>query len=147
MDTPPIALDRFQAKTLYREYLAHRHFGKPVDDEIRRTYREIAKGGVVIRALDAVRAAGLNAQNLPKLAIIRADAEECWLSGNRDGSVRFSDRHWHRLPTCATRHFIEFPPGTFPGIAQPSYYARAIRPADPVEIPTQNRDRQLSHSF
>jgi hypothetical protein len=40
---------------------------------IERAYREIASGRVLIRALESIKAAGLDEQGRPKLAIVRAD--------------------------------------------------------------------------
>jgi hypothetical protein len=141
MDLPKIDLDPDQADTLYREYLAARHYSRPIDDEIRRVYREISKGGVVIRALDAIREAGVNAQGLPKLAIVRADREVCFLSIGSDGRAAFAgtERHlrrgnWGRKP--ASDMAFEFPEGTFPARRQHRSWDthRAIAPLIPLKL-------------
>jgi hypothetical protein len=84
MESVAIDLDPSEAKRLYHEYLTHRHFETAMDVEIRRTYREIAKGKTVIKALESVATAGMNEKGLPKLALMRADQPECWLMINRD---------------------------------------------------------------
>lgn len=118
MQVSKIELDVAKAKELYRTYKDHRHYSTPVDDEIRRAYREISKGNVVIQALASIKAAGLNDQGLPNLAIARADLPFTWGSVEADGSALFRSeaqrRVWRREGPehdCATR--FTFPKGTF----------------------------------
>lgn len=68
MDVTKLAVSTAEAARLYREYRDHRHSATPIDDEIRRVYREISRGKVVIRAIESIRAAGLGPDALPKLA-------------------------------------------------------------------------------
>jgi hypothetical protein len=78
METATVAFDRGEARALFREYKKHLHWSRPIDHEIRRTYQLIAQGRVIIRALESVRAAGVNTEGegagFPKLALTRADA-------------------------------------------------------------------------
>jgi hypothetical protein len=111
ISTETVTVDRVEARALYRKYREHQHYSTPIDHEIQRTYQLIAQGRVVIKALASIAAAGLGADGLPKLAIIRADATHCFVWLHRDGSARFSmsqrscDRH--------TRTFVETPAGSF----------------------------------
>src|SRR5229473_3978354 len=91
MDTQRITLDRDKARELYRTYKKHQHYSEPIDEEIRRTYQLIAQGRMVIRALESVKVAGLNAKGWPNLGLCRADFERCYLSLWRDGRATMSD--------------------------------------------------------
>lgn len=115
MHTEAIVLDREKARALWRDYRKHQHWSQPIDDDVMRTYQAIAQGKVVIRALDSIRVAGLNAEGLPKLAIVRADAEWCWLRAESDGAARFTMKEsllwgWRQQ---VTRQAIDFAAGSF----------------------------------
>lgn len=73
MDVEKLSMDKDQARDLYRSYQDHRA-GMTADDRaIAAIYKRIAAGKLVIRALASITAAGLGADGLPKLAIMRAD--------------------------------------------------------------------------
>lgn len=72
METERITMDREEALELYREYRKSRRYETKIDAEVKRTYRAIAQGKVVIRALESLSVAGLGADTLPKLALTRA---------------------------------------------------------------------------
>jgi hypothetical protein len=135
METQGIVIDRVKARELWRDYQKHRHYSEPIDQEVMRTYKAIAQGRVVIRALESIRAAGLGDDGLPKLAIVPADAEFCWLLTRQDGSARFtaSERAvWSG--SVSQRRQINMPPGTFPGIAGHKWGTRAIVPKIPLPL-------------
>jgi hypothetical protein len=111
MQTEQITVDRAEALEMFRKYKAHQHYSTPVDQEIQRVYRAIAKGQLVIRALESIKAAGMGRDGLPKLAIVRADATRCSLYMKSDGGCRFSVDDWE--PDRNTRRYIDMPPGTF----------------------------------
>lgn len=75
METTRIDMDPAKARELYRAYKAHRHYSEPIDWEVQRTYQLLAQGKLVIKALESIVAAGVDAQGRPKLAITRADAK------------------------------------------------------------------------
>jgi hypothetical protein len=129
METQQITVDRVEARRLYLKYRAHQHYSTPIDQEIQRVYRAIAKGRVVIRALDSISSAGLGPDGLPKLAIARADAEAVWLRLEHNGSARFAIKQWTR--EVETRCYIDMPAGSFSGAKFKS--ARAIAPLIPIE--------------
>lgn len=135
METAKITVSAQEAARLYREYRDHRHSATPIDDEIRRVYREIARGKVIIRAIESIRQAGLGDDNLPKLALVRADEPHVRLRTRSDGSadmVAASVNRW-RQAVAASKRF-EFPPGTFGGIATGRYEWRAATPHIPPHI-------------
>src|SRR5262245_52471197 len=90
-----VALDKQKAQELFKAYKTHVHYAKPIDHEIGRAYQLLAKGRLIIRAHDSIRAAGLNG-NFPKLALARADWPQCFCQMYTDGSVSFSARQWLR---------------------------------------------------
>lgn len=92
MDVTTVALDKAKATELYNEYKAHRHYSTPIDDEIRKAYKAISQGKVVIQAFESIKAAGVDDQGLPKLAIAGATAHGCFLNRRRDGSAMME---WH----------------------------------------------------
>lgn len=90
MHTEKIEVSRREAERLYREYSKHRAYGGPMDEEITRTYYHLAKGRTIIRALESIKAAGLDRDFLPKLAIVSATAKECHLRRERSGAIVMS---------------------------------------------------------
>jgi hypothetical protein len=135
MQVQQIGLDPRHARDLYREYKKHQHYSQPIDWEIQRTYQLIAQGRMVIRALESVKAAGVNEAGLPKLAICRAGAQECFLEYWADGRVRFTPRergHWGD----ATLQDIELPAGSFPVVRHHLGWGllRAMLPLIPIHL-------------
>src|SRR5262245_31838326 len=103
MQVTPITMEREEALKMYRKYMTHRHWSRPVDAEIARIFKAISQGRVVIRAIESIRAAGVGNDGLPKLAIARADAKFIWLSRERDG-IRMADTRWATSRLSATRY-------------------------------------------
>jgi hypothetical protein len=132
MQTQKLEMDRDQARALYRKYREHRAWSKPIDHEIQRIYQLVAQGKIVIRALDSIRAAGVNEAGFPKLAIARADVEECFLTLSADGSAHMGSDRWSWSRASASKRFA-FPPGTFP-VKASRYGASAIVPHIPPDI-------------
>jgi hypothetical protein len=131
MHTEAIEMDRAEAERLWRKYREHRAWQKPIDAEIERIYRLIAKGKLVIRALDSIAAAGVGDDRLPQLAIIRADLPVCFLRMHPNGSARFAGDEWVTGRTARDRYF-EFPTGTFPN-AKTGHF-KAVTPHIPPDI-------------
>jgi hypothetical protein len=111
MHAETITVDREEAAQLRRKYQEHRHYSTPVDLEILRVYDAIAKNRMVIRALASIAAAGLGEDELPQLAIVRADAPECHLYMRENGGARFSTHAWAR--DAHHRTYIDLPAGSF----------------------------------
>jgi hypothetical protein len=134
METQTLTIDREEAIKMWRKYQSHRHHQTPVDADIERIYAAIAKGKLVIRALESIRVAGLGADNLPKLAIVRADAKECHLEMKGEGAAQMSDDQWVMARTARSR-YVEFPVGSFtPTSIIGKRYHVAIVPHIPPDI-------------
>jgi len=142
MQTEVVNVDRTEARRLYRKYKEHLHYSPPIDDEIRRAYQLIAQGRTIIKALESIRVAGLNAQGWPKLAIAPADAlsVDCRMEAN--GAARFDGRRsktWirHDAPAMLQhRSVFKFPRGSFPG-AKDMWSATALVPGIPLHLRPQ----------
>lgn len=91
MDVAKIALDASKARELYQKYRTHQVYETDMDREIKRAYREIARGKVVIQAIESIKRAGLDAKGLPKLALARATASHCWITRQRNGAMEMRD--------------------------------------------------------
>ena len=103
METLPVTIDRERAAELYRAYQVHQHYEKPIDEEIRRTYRLIAQGRVIIQALESIKLAGRNDEGWPKLAIARADQKSQWCTLHSDGSATMQPSAWFRRSRARSR--------------------------------------------
>lgn len=141
METTTIKVDPDAARDLYHQYRDHKHYSTAVDREIQRAYRLISQGKVVIRALESIKAAGIGADGLPKLAILPAHLPTCFLSMSQDGSATFASDQWGRYKS-ADRLF-SFPAGTFP--TRQGFWKRAQSMA-PM-IPIHLRPRQALDSY
>lgn len=92
MQTQAINVDSETAAEQYRAYLRDRHYDTPIDKEIRRTYRALAKGQTVIQAIASVAAAGAYTSGrredigMPKLGLVRADFTHLRCARQKDGS-------------------------------------------------------------
>lgn len=87
-------VDKDQARALWQKYQTHRAYQSPADAEIAAIYKRIAQGKTVIRALESIRAAGVDDKGLPKLAIARADSVLCYFHTRSNGEHHFSDSRW-----------------------------------------------------
>ena len=135
MQTQKISMRPTKARELWRQYKKHQHYSEPIDVEIRRTYQLIAQGRIVIRAIESIKAAGLDDKGMPKLAIVRADAEQCFWrpeSGVHGGGGEFSmmDRWWKRGNEHHSRS-IEIKDATWSGVKKSGV---AIVPIIPVHL-------------
>lgn len=118
METVRVGLDRKQALHLYREYKKHAAYSEPIDWEIQRTYQLLASGKVIIRAVESIKLAGLNATGLPKLALAPATATHCHICRWQNGSMTMgptADR-WRGSKNLIgfTEESFKFPTGSFP---------------------------------
>lgn len=139
METQHITLDRTQARELYRKYRSHQHYSTPVDAEVQRTYQLIAQGHLVIKALESIAQAGLGDDHLPRLAIVRADAERCYVHMLMNGGARFQMKRWTR--DVETRCYIDLPAGSFPGWDMPRGRRNAAEAMVPL-VPIDQRPKR-----
>src|SRR5262245_7148195 len=116
MDIERMTVDRQEAERLYRKYKEHRAYSEPIDWEIQRTYQLLAKGKLVIRALDSVVKAGVDANGLPKLALASATANICFLERRTNGACTMasSDRRPQKNLCSWPAGSFDFPPDSFP---------------------------------
>lgn len=135
MQTQSLTIDRAQARELYRSYKRHAHYSAPMDREIQRIYQLIAQGRLVIKAIESIRLAGAHANGCPKLALIRADATECFFTREEDGSGRFTMRQGWRSGDIK-RERVSLPAGTLPAGKAISHWnaAQAMVPIIPIHL-------------
>jgi hypothetical protein len=147
MHAEKIALDPAEAETLYRKYLTNKHYERPEDVEIKRAYRLLSKGKLIIKAIDSIKAAGVDAKGWPLLALARADAKHCWLEVRKNGAAQMRDTQWFGESRAYTRH-TDFPADTFD--TKPwndgktwNLNGKAIMPI----IPAEHRPRRALESY
>lgn len=114
MEAVNIEMDAAEALRLYKAYQRDRHFETPIDREIKRTYREIAKGNTVIKALESIVAAGVHADGTPKLGLVRADQTRCVMRRSEDGSFRMAAPSHISTSRPAADMSFSFPAGSLP---------------------------------
>lgn len=113
MDVQKLTMDKGQAGDLYKSYLENRGQMTDNDRAIAAIYKRIAAGKLVIRALASITAAGLGADNLPKLAIMRADMPKVQCTAHRDEVVFNGVDRYGRISSYAkTRQFTLPMPGS-----------------------------------
>jgi len=134
METLPVTIDRERAAELYRAYQVHQHYEKPIDEEIRRTYRLIAQGRVIIQALESIKLAGRNDEGWPKLAIARADQKSQWCTLHSDGSATMQPSAWFRRSRGISKVAFSWPAGAFPQPARGNWRAEAMVPLIPLPL-------------
>ena len=131
MHTEVITVPRYEALKLYRQYKQHLAYSQPIDWEIQRTYQLLAKGRVIIRAIESIKQAGLNREFLPKLALTVATAKHCHLVRYKDGQCRMSpNTGWSR----AVKHTLDFKENTF------------VFPAESFPLIWHNKSERMSRS-
>jgi len=112
MNVETITMPNKQAYEAFREYReAFRKHGQERDAALMRGYRALAKGLQVIDLASVMKAAGLDEQRHPRLAIGRADGETVWLRRESNGSASFHMDN--RMNWQASRRYVRLPPGTF----------------------------------
>ncbi len=127
MKVEELRVDPTHARELWQKYQSHVHRQTPADAEIAAIYKRIAQGKTVIRALDSIRVAGLNAEGFPKLAIVRADAQTCfWRPSN--GSCTFGRRYPRSNDKRTTVRM------DWPGLRPVKWEGEAVVPLIPVHL-------------
>ena len=112
----PVTFPKAAAVTAWREYLKAANEGHHHAKDyaaIAGAYRALARGHCVIDLLNAMTTAGVDEKGWPRLAIVRADASQCYYRCGGDLRPFFSSEHG--LPSGRTK-FIELPQGTMPAI-------------------------------
>ena len=148
METLPVTIDRERAAELYRAYQVHQHYEKPIDEEIRRTYRLIAQGRVIIQALESIKLAGRNDEGWPKLAIARADQKSQWCTLHSDGSATMQPSAM--VPSIVARHLegrILVAGRRLPATRSRQLASRSDGAADPAAAAAEARPGELSRAL
>jgi hypothetical protein len=127
MKVEELKVMREDAAEMWRKYKEHREYQKPHDVEIAAIYKQLARGKTVIRAFDSIRAAGLGADGLPRLAICPAHMTTCFWRPARD-QCTFGDR-WPRSNARRTVVRMEWP-----GLDSPKYQGEAVVPLIPIHL-------------
>jgi hypothetical protein len=113
MHTENVVMDRAVALDLYRKYKTHQHYQSEMDYEVQRAYQALAKGRLVIKALESIATAGQKDDGTPKLAIGRADAKVCRLVLRSSGSATMTTSNSWRRPRGDAGNWFDWPDGTF----------------------------------
>lgn len=154
METEKIVMERSDALELYREYRRSKNKETKIDGEIKRTYRAISKGQVVIKALESIGNAGLKADGFPALAICRANASHCEVSmewngaanffaATKDGAVTTGKSRWNRSHSKENK--IAMRTGSFPITDRERARAVAIVPQAPLHLRPTEADMAKYH--
>lgn len=143
MKLDPIVMDVKEAKRAFIEYrnaVRERHSNE--DAEIMRGYKALAKGLQLIKLSEAVKAGGTlehsyrvpwsserRVAQLPRIAVVRAHAKECWCEIEADGSLLFSDKEF--VSSHARHNVRRFRAGTLPERHQNRGRFKAMVPSVP----------------
>lgn len=113
MNLEQITMPKEKAQAAFELY--HESVKKRFDSEdhaIMTAYKAISKGQSVISLTEAIRAGGTDASGFPKIAVLRAHADWCWL---RTGASGFVDFSMLRYPQWRNNFaVIRFPDETLP---------------------------------
>jgi len=141
MDLAPLTVDPEDARQRLDAYVALRADERTAEDEaIAAGYRAAARGHAVISLPDAIHAGGyFGATGLPRIAIARADAKQCWLHSAtlRDGAVRwtYSDTQTARGLLDVARHRVVVrTPGSPEASTRQPWVSRTIVPIVPPQF-------------
>ena len=135
MNVEKLSMEKDQARELYRAYQASREHMTADDRMIAAIYKRIGAGRLVIRALASITAAGVGADGLPMLAIMRADQQKVRVYP-RNNAIAFGSVNYNRSKACN----FEIP---MPG----SVYTTRNRIADVPLIPVHLRPRKAIEQY
>lgn len=105
-----LKFDKTEAKEALQAYRSAKAPATDEDRQIMTAYREIARGRMVVMAIESIRQAGRFDTGLPKLALARADLRRLHCYANRD-SVTFSKpNNWRGGSNVAHWRVDRMPP-------------------------------------
>jgi hypothetical protein len=97
MDLGIIEITKEEAEAQVKEYEAVLEAERTAEDAaLLSAYRAAKRGLPVISLTKAFQLGGFHDNGLPKLAIVRADAKECWVEVGSTGKLAFSSKEWNR---------------------------------------------------
>jgi hypothetical protein len=116
-----------------------------MDAEIRAAYQALARGRLVIKALESIKTAGVKTEGLdigfPKLALVRADAPTCKVQMSHDGSATMHAgdiqlRYGWRRSTgvIESKNVFHFDRATFPPPKNGRWQGEAVTPLVPLTM-------------
>lgn len=145
MNIQPITMDKKIAQEHFERYRALvRQRSDKEDVALMRGFKALSAGKQIIDAVEVMRSAGVDHLFRPKLAIIRADATECFFRNDANGAgvFRMAQSDWR----YATRRFINFPEKTFPAVLDSKLRWETWKSAVP-SIPAQFRPRDAISNY
>lgn len=118
MQTEQIVMARAEAAELYRRYRVHQAYSQPIDWECQRAYQLLSRGSVILRAIESIKAAGVDDKGLPKLALAPATATHCHIHRERSGALIMGPNddfsHVRKNQLRFAEETFTFAPDTFP---------------------------------
>ena len=95
MDLDILTVDPAEAEAKIAEFEASEaRMRTTVDRAIAMVYRAVARGLGVIRLSRTIEAGGYFSNGLPKIAVVRADATQCFCHWEWDSALIFTDEVW-----------------------------------------------------
>jgi hypothetical protein len=95
MDLDMMTIDPAEAEAKIAEFeRSEAQARTQVDRAIAMAYRAVARGLGVIRLSKTIEAGGYFGNGLPKIAVIRADARQCFCFWEWDTALVFTDEDW-----------------------------------------------------
>jgi hypothetical protein len=145
MNLATIEIPVEEAKERLAEYEAALRQDRNAEDEaMAAAYRAAARGLPTIRLSEAVTAGGWFEDGLPRIAVVRADATQCWVDvcvWNQPGQVVFAaTRDADNRGALVGRHTVRVPA---PSPAKRHTRARTVVPMIPPRF--RPKPRRLQH--
>lgn len=141
MNIPTMTMATKEARTRYLEYRrAVLKDPNPTDEALMHGYKTLAKGRQVIDLVDVMQTAGVDEQDRPRLAIVRADAQQVYCHRQSEGVCWFLIKQWFDTPNYASRLFVRLPDRTFRYKASEVWRLRDLQAIVPL-IPPRHRPR------
>lgn len=136
MNVEELKISQDKARELWQKYQTHRAYQTSADAEIAAIYKRIARGQTVIRALESIRAAGVDANGLPRLAIARADTSFCYWHTRLGNECQFTNtRSWNHQRKISLKSRTV--PINWPGAPRINGVHEAVVPLIPVHLRPQ----------
>lgn len=113
MDLSTITMPRHEARLAFLDYrraLQQRHNDE--DEAIMRGYRAMAAGHQLLNLREAITAGGQDELGCPRLAVMRADLQWCYLGRGANGDVTFQPQRY--IDGRRSRGVYRFPAATLP---------------------------------
>ena len=152
MKLPEIAIPRHVARQHFLDYRrAVRTRAEKDDHTLLAGYRALARGKRVLSGVEAIAQGGVGADGLPRLAMVRADAERCFVRYDWNGAVEFGANDQRILNAYRVQRSLirRFRVGTLPHFAGVTQWspARQGEARVPLVPPRFRPSHALSNYF